>query len=203
MKKLKYIAPILIAVACFGLQQAKADIMSFDLVSGNSAISGYPGPYATVSINRTDATHATITFTAYAGYLIGAQGSMGVNVNAGSWGVSALFNNGTGALSNGGANTENGFGMFNQTFDTFDGFPNAGTIQRFTLTNLSGNWASAAAVLTLTANGYLAAAHIFAGGANGSTGYAADGTVPDGGTTVMLLGAALGALGMARRFIKS
>jgi VPDSG-CTERM motif len=27
--------------------------------------------------------------------------------------------------------------------------------------------------------------------------------VPDGGTTVMLLGAALGALGMARRFLKS
>ncbi len=27
-------------------------------------------------------------------------------------------------------------------------------------------------------------------------------SVPDGGTTVMLLGAALGALGMARRFLK-
>ena len=30
---------------------------------------------------------------------------------------------------------------------------------------------------------------------------AGDGGVPDGGTTVMLLGAALGALGMARRFL--
>ena len=28
------------------------------------------------------------------------------------------------------------------------------------------------------------------------------GQVPDGGTTVMLLGAALGSLGMARRFLK-
>jgi VPDSG-CTERM motif len=28
-------------------------------------------------------------------------------------------------------------------------------------------------------------------------------SVPDGGTTIMLLGAALGALGMARRFLKS
>jgi hypothetical protein len=27
-------------------------------------------------------------------------------------------------------------------------------------------------------------------------------SVPDGGTTIMLLGAALGALGMARRFLK-
>ena len=29
-----------------------------------------------------------------------------------------------------------------------------------------------------------------------------DGQVPDGGTTVMLLGTALGSLGMARRFLK-
>ena len=29
------------------------------------------------------------------------------------------------------------------------------------------------------------------------------GSVPDGGTTVMLLGAALGALGMVRRYLKS
>ncbi len=29
------------------------------------------------------------------------------------------------------------------------------------------------------------------------------GSVPDGGTTVMLLGVAFGALGMARRFLKS
>jgi hypothetical protein len=39
-----------------------------------------------------------------------------------------------------------------------------------------------------------------------ATGFAANGgavnTTPDGGTTVMLLGMALGALGMARRFIK-
>ena len=41
---------------------------------------------------------------------------------------------------------------------------------------------------------------------NGSTGPVDASTpngVPDGGATVMLLGAALGALGMARRFLKS
>jgi hypothetical protein len=46
-----------------------------------------------------------------------------------------------------------------------------------------------------------------ANAANGAlaTGFAANGgsQVPDGGTTVMLLGAALGALGMARRYIMS
>jgi hypothetical protein len=37
-----------------------------------------------------------------------------------------------------------------------------------------------------------------------ATGYAANGgQVPDGGRTVMLLGAALGALGMARHFLRS
>jgi hypothetical protein len=35
-------------------------------------------------------------------------------------------------------------------------------------------------------------------------GFAAESSaLPDGGTTVMLLGAAIGALGMARRFLKS
>ena len=49
------------------------------------------------------------------------------------------------------------------------------------------------------------------GPSNGNTGFAVGnelsiiphgGSVPDGGTTVMLLGAALGALGMARRYVK-
>ncbi|PYI80785.1 MAG: hypothetical protein DMF05_05240 [Verrucomicrobia bacterium] len=40
---------------------------------------------------------------------------------------------------------------------------------------------------------------VFSFSANGSSGPG----VPDGGATVMLLGAALGALGMARRFLKS
>jgi hypothetical protein len=37
----------------------------------------------------------------------------------------------------------------------------------------------------------------------GWTLFGPGGAVPDGGTTVMLLGAALGALGMARRFLKT
>jgi hypothetical protein len=63
MNKIKYIMPVLIAVACFGLQQAKADTFSFNLGVGNPAISGYPGPYASVTVNRTNSTNATITFT--------------------------------------------------------------------------------------------------------------------------------------------
>jgi hypothetical protein len=40
-------------------------------------------------------------------------------------------------------------------------------------------------------------------GLSGWTLFGSAGSVPDGGTTVMLLGAALGALGMARRFLKA
>jgi hypothetical protein len=40
-------------------------------------------------------------------------------------------------------------------------------------------------------------------GLTGWTLFGPGGAVPDGGTTVMLLGAALGALGMARRFLKA
>jgi hypothetical protein len=64
-----------------------------------------------------------------------------------------------------------------------------------------------ARVLIANAQGFFAAAHIFvttypANAKKGAlvTGFAANG-VPDGGATVMLLGAALAALGMARRFL--
>jgi len=42
---------------------SKADTFSFNLGVGNPAISGYPGPYVSVTVNRTNSTHATITFT--------------------------------------------------------------------------------------------------------------------------------------------
>src|SRR5436190_2685859 len=207
MKKLKYIAPVLIALVGLGLQQAKADIYSFDLATGNAAISGFPGPYANVSIDLTSSNTATITMTAYAGFLIGGGQAADFNVNASSWSISNLAFNGTGAVSDGQSNNADGFGSFNQTFDAFDGFTNAGTLLTFTLTGGAGtNWLSALQVLIANASGWLAAAHIFVI-ANSSvvTGFAAGngGSVPDGGTTVMLLVAALGALGIARRFLRS
>ena len=106
-----------------------------------------------------------------------------------------------------------GFGVLNQTINSFDGFTHSSSTISFTLTNTSGTWSSAASVLVANANGARAAAHIFVtklpvNSRNGAlaTGFAANGgaqQVPDGGATVMLLGAALGALGMARRFLKS
>src|SRR6185312_12548503 len=83
MKKLKYIPPVLIAIACLGLQQANA-ITTYSLSAGNSAISGYPAPYGSASVSLVGNT-ATITFTAantasYQ-YLFGNGGSVAVNVN--------------------------------------------------------------------------------------------------------------------------
>ena len=146
---------------------------------------------------------------------------MGVNVNATSWAIGSFsaLNSGTGFssvlanLSNAGAGNEDGFGSFSQTFDNFDGFTHSWTHIGFSLTNTSGTWATASQVLAANGSGFLAAAHIFvtaspANAANGAlaAGFATNGGtpgVPDGGATVMLLGAALGALGMARRFLKA
>ena len=211
--------PVLIAVACFGLQQAKATT-TYALTSPNAAISGYPAPYGSVSVNLVGTT-ATITFTAASNaswqYLFGDGSTAAVNVN-GAFTLGSItgthltgfgFHTGEG-YSNGGAGNVDGFGSFNLTINSSDGFTRSSDSVTFTLT---GSWANDASVLTANANGSLVAAHIFvtafpANPANGAvaTGFAANGgavSTPDGGTTVMLLGVALGALGMARRFLMS
>jgi hypothetical protein len=219
MGKIKYIAALLIAVGCVGLQQAKADLVTYYLTQGNPAISGYTGPYATVAVNKTDFTHATITFTSLTGsgniYLLGGGLSVAVNVNATSWTLGTITgsNSGTGIYSNGGSGNVDGFGVLNQTINSFDGFKHSSSTISFTLTNSSGGWSSAGQVLKANAKDYFAAAHIFvtASAANAMNralviGVAAGpirGTVPDGGATVMLLGVALGALGVVRRYLFS
>jgi len=79
-------------------------------------------------------------------------------------------------------------GVYQYLFAKYDG-PNYGS-EVWYVGNLSG-------IITIpaTAGGY---------GLSGWTLFTGQGgQVPDGGTTVMLLGAALGALGMARRFLMS
>ena len=86
-----------------------------------------------------------------------------------------------------------GTGLYSYLFAKYDG-PNAGSEVWF-VGNLSG-------VITIPAFGLTEGQHY---GLSGWTlfGPGGGGQVPDGGTTVMLLGAALGALGMARRYIMS
>jgi hypothetical protein len=220
MNKFKYLAAALVALAGFAFQ-AKADVCSFDLGTGNPAISGFPGPYANVEINLTSTTTATVTFTSLTNsgniYLMGDGGSVALNVNASTFSVSGITgsNAGTGftpgPYSQTSAGNEDGFGSFNLRINSFDGFTHSSDTISFTLTNTSGTWASCHDVLIGNALGNTAAAHIFvtaspANAANGAlaTGFATNGSgVPDGGATVMLLGAALGALGMVRRYLIS
>ncbi len=187
---------------------------------GNPDLNGYSSPYGTLTVTlNTAGTAATFAFTAATGtgpsgavqYLFGDGGSVGLNVNgAFSWdgtftGVNqpqsgAQFPSFTQTSGN-----EDGFGSFNFSLDNFDGYHYA--FQSLTLT-LTGSWANVNSVLIGNNLGFFAAGHIFVTTDNyqtntGVTGYAANGgQVPDGGTTVMLLGAALGALGMARRFLR-
>ena len=168
---------------------------TYTLNDGNSAISGFAGPYGTVDVHLTDSTHSTITFTSNTVggniYLFGDGGTAGVNVNATSWTIGSITgsNAGTGfsscQCSDAGSGNLDGFGVFNQTIDSFDGFTHSSDTVSFTLTNTSGTWADSASVLTANASGDFVAAHIFvtASPANASNGALATGFASTGTTT--------------------
>jgi hypothetical protein len=206
---------------------ARADTIVSTLGTGNSDISGYTGPYGTVTIDLTSSTTADITFLSDSvgtnNFYFIDGGSAAVEVNATSWtvsnlaGVAASFNTNGFSLSDAGSGNVDGFGVFNQTFDNFDGYAWALTQISFTLTDTSGTWADAAAVLGLNASGYDAAAHIAVcdtttnstcatdpGAA--ATGFAAEipteNKVPEPATLAMMGGGLIGLGGLVRRFRK-
>jgi hypothetical protein len=231
MNKIKYLAAVLIGIAGLAFQQAKADTTAnISIGTPNSAISGFPSPYATANITlAADGLSATVSFTSLQNatntYLMGDGGSAALNVN-GSFSLSGLsasniyagFNANTPV--SGGAGNEDGFGSFNLTINMGQGWPDSASTISFTVTNTSGTaWTGITTggnnvMLAVNNKGFIVAAHIFVGGnppvatdqalATGFAGNGGTGTpVPDGGATVMLLGAALGALGMARRYLFS
>ena len=193
----------------------------YSLDSPNTAISGYAGPYGSVSVSLVDNTHANIMFTSLVNggniYLFGDGGSVDVNVNATSWLLSGITGNNSGTgftlggpFTDGGSGNVSAFGVLNQTINTFDGFSHSSDTISFMLENTSGTWANDASVLTPNADGISAAAHIFvtsspANKANGAivTGFAGDGGgstfMPDGGSTLALTGLAVAALVSLRR----
>ena len=142
---------------------------------------------------------------------MGDGSSVAVNVNAASWTVAAITgsNSGTGfspgPYSNGGSHNVDGFGIFRQTINSFDGFTHASDTLSFNVNATSGTWTNAADVLTPNSDGLLAAAHIFvtqfpANASNGTlaTGFAAN-TVPEPGTVSLVALGVLGLVGALRK----
>jgi hypothetical protein len=201
----------------FGVSGASADSLTLTLNNPNSGLNGYAGPYGTVQVSISGpSSTATITVTNNTvgpnTYIFGASGAIGLNTHgAASLGsivtytqVSVPTQAPSYSQSSG---NEDGFGSFNFVLDGFDGYQHAVATLTFTITKASGTWANAADVLTGNANGYLAAAHVFAttnGGATntGVTGFSTDG---GGGNTnlttpapagVVLMGAGVALLGL-------
>ena len=126
--------------------------------------------------------------TAYVNHMIGMNtGDIGVFMNQ-------VFNRSTNnfgalptavfALNGTGINIPLGTGLYSYLFAQYNGASYVWYVG-----NLSGN----VQIPPITIGGLLVGWTLFSAGGQG---------VPDGGTTVMLLGAALVALGMARRFLK-
>ena len=215
----------LLLVLTAGARAASADTIKYLLTNSNLG-PAFPGPYEEVTVDLTGGT-ATLTFNAiFTGmnptytYMMGDGGSVAANINGGFTlgpitGSNAYPNFTPGgapqSYTNGGAGNEDGFGSFNLTINSPDGFKDAATTISFSLTKTSGTWTSAADVLTPNGSGQFLAAHAFVcitASCNGdnnqlmTTGYTSAGTptgvVPEP-ATMSLFGTGLLFLGRAYR----
>jgi hypothetical protein len=194
---------------------AQADTASFTIGIPNSFLTG-TGPYATLTVDRTSTTTATITFSSLNNggfeYLMGDGDSVAINVNSTSWTIQSFSLSSTNSfsgfslptLTDAGAQIVASFGSFNQAFNSSGTFTNSSTSITFVLVDNIGTWATAASVLTPNGDGFVAAIHAFecANPCTATEGVTATGFAVDGVTAVPLPAAlplfasGLGALGL-------
>jgi hypothetical protein len=208
MSKLKYF-PILFSIAIAVSSAPFAQAISFDFTSDHVTGGAGTPPFGTVTLTQSGA-NVDFTVTLAAGYKFVKTGSAdfqyfkfnGTGVALGD--IININQNFAGFTLSRATGAFNGDGTGNFTFGITSNHGNGGSPPQY-LGPISFTVANATiADLTVPNNlGNVFVADILA--PNGHTGpvdASTPNSVPDGGATVMLLGAALGALGMARRFLK-
>jgi hypothetical protein len=153
-----------------GAFRVSADSTTITINLPNSGLSGDIGPYATVTIDLTSSTTATVKVDSLTngGYLyrMGSNGAVDLNVN-GSYSLGTVTETGTTGLftpsfKDNTPGTADGFGTFTLSLNNNDGFGDSATEISFILTNTSGTWSSATNVLTPNAKLNSVAVDLFA-----------------------------------------
>jgi hypothetical protein len=215
------LAIVMVALIPLGIPGSSADVFTRTISVPNSSLSGFTGPYATVTVTTPspNSTTATVAFTSLTNggfiYLMGDGGAANLNVNAASFALGAVTESNsisgfTPSFANNTPGTVDGLGTFNLSLNNNNGFTDSATSIGFTLTNTSGTWASAGDVLAGNASGFGAGIHGFACAQPGcsttseatATGFAGDAvtplpSVPEPGT-LGLLGVGVAGLGYLR-----
>lgn len=189
---------------------------TYTLSTGNSGVSGYTGPFGTVtvSLSGTNVNAATITFYSDIANGVYFFGNPSVAINSsGPATISQISGNALEAglcsgsqyacYSINGTKSMDGFGNFSNSVTTTDGFTHRSSEISFALTLVTGTWANATSVFTGNNMGHLIAAHIGIcnSGCSGfaTTGFAsgtsAIGTPIPGPSSLVILGSGLLALG--------
>ena len=196
-----------------GPPRAFGDMISFNLENANiGGLSCCIGPYAKVTVNRSSAMAATVTFDSLTNggflYLLAGNEAVDLNVNASAFtasvsGTNSLVGFSPGPYTNTGSKNVSSFGLFNLTVDSKGGFTESADQIVVTLSASGANWVTASDVLTANSDGSTAAIHGFACAEPGcsstsqafATGYASNGSVPEP-TTLLYWGGLVGIAGL-------